>query len=209
VKTRNRFLPGEASLRERDGSPDEPSLRGQDAIVDLVPETRRAGRDSQRLELFLTEPWKVRGWLLVEDLGRRDAVVTVGNTAVLSPEKEIGPVLLELDLSLGREPHPDELVAQRLAELRLGDEQQVFGAATHHAHRRDYPCLGGQKERFARAAYLERRDFVREHALEVVHRIRAGDTHERPRADGDRGCHGSSVERAPRGALSIRRARAG
>ena len=113
-------------------------------------------------------------------------------------------MLLERDLGLGRKAHPQQLVAQRLAELRLGEEQEVLGPAAQDAHRRDHACLRRQEQGLARVAGGERLDVVREHALEIVLGVRPDHADKGARAtsrDGVReSCclHRASVGSVPR-----------
>ena len=50
-------------------------------------------------------------------------------------------MLLGLDRALGREAEADELGRDALAERRLGEEEEVVGAAPQDGQRRDQPCL--------------------------------------------------------------------
>ncbi len=79
----------------------------------------------------------------------------------------------------------DELGADDVPELGLGQQQEVLGTAPPDPERGDHPRLRGQKQRLAALALAERLDVVREHPLEVVLRVRARDTDERPRAARD------------------------
>ena len=57
-------------------------------------------------------------------------------------EDEQRRVLLELDLALRREARAQQLRPHDLAELRLGQEQEVLRAAAPDAQRRDQPAFG-------------------------------------------------------------------
>ena len=89
-------------------------------------------------------------------------------------------MLLRLDLALGAQAHPRELRAHDVAESRLGQEQEVVLCAAQHDERRDHARLGGEQQRRARVAGRERLDVVRDHALQVVGRVRPGDANELP-----------------------------
>jgi hypothetical protein len=52
VEPRDRLLARIAALREADGALRQPGLRGQYAVVDLLPPGRRAGLDPEPLELL-------------------------------------------------------------------------------------------------------------------------------------------------------------
>jgi hypothetical protein len=193
VEARHGLLPRIAPLGERDGALDEPRLGGQDAIVDLVPETGCAGCDPQRLEVRLRQQGKVGGRFLIEDLGGRHPVVGVRDPSVHRPEQEIGAMLLELDHGLGREAHAQELVPEGLPELGLREQEVVVGPAPDHAHRRDHARLRGEEQRLAGLAGCQPRDVVRKHALQVVLCVGAADGDEGARARGDRPFHQSQV----------------
>jgi hypothetical protein len=77
-------------------------------------------------------------------------------------------VLFHVDLRTGGEPCPQELGANPLGELGLGEEKEVVVGTPDHDERRDYARLGREQERLAGLAGREGFDVVREHALEVV-----------------------------------------
>ena len=116
----------------------------------------------------------------VEHLAGRHAVVARRDALALA-EHDRRRVLLGLDLALRREAGAQQLRAHDLAELGLGQEQEVVVAATQDDERRDHARLRGQQQRLAALSGGERRDLVRDHALEEVGRVRAGDADERAR----------------------------
>ena len=87
---------------------------------------------------------------------------------LLAAENEPRLVLLGLDLRLRGEAEPRELSADALAQLRLGQEQEVVRPAAQHTQRGDHPRLRGEQERIAPLPHRERGDVVREHPLQVV-----------------------------------------
>jgi hypothetical protein len=100
-------------------------------------------------------------------------------------------VLLRLDLAARREPHPHELGAQRLTELRLREKQHVVRPAPPHEHRRDHARLRRQEQRVDGAVVG---NVVREHPVQEVDGVRALHAHvrARPSRSGRRnGCHRS------------------
>jgi hypothetical protein len=88
-------------------------------------------------------------------------------------------VLLRLDLRPRREAHAEQLGAHALAELGLGEQQEVVVGASQDAKRGDHARLRRQQQRLAARPCGERLDVVREHPLEVVRRVRACDADER------------------------------
>ena len=76
-------------------------------------------------------------------------------------------MLLGLDRALRGEAESDQLGRDALAERRLGEEEEVVGAAPQDGQRRDQACLRGEQQRLARLAGREGLDVVRDHALEV------------------------------------------
>ena len=92
-------------------------------------------------------------------------------------------VLLGRDLALRGEAHARELVRHRLAELGLGEQQEVVVAAPPDEQRRDHARLGGEQQRVDR---IGREDVVREHALEEVGSVRPLDADVGARAAGGR-----------------------
>ena len=112
----------------------------------------------------------------------------VRDAAVLA-EDDDRRVLLRLDLDLGREPRAKQRRADRLAETRLGQEQEVVIGAAHDDERRDQPSLGREQHGAARRLG----HVVREHALEEVLRVGPRDPNvvARPGRDSARHCrHG-------------------
>ena len=93
-------------------------------------------------------------------------------------------MLLRLDLAAGAQAHAREVRTHGLAELRLGEEQEVLVAAAPDDERRDEPRLRREQERGDGVADGERVDVVRDHPLEVVARVRSGDPDEGARAVG-------------------------
>ena len=53
VQARDRLLARVAALREADRALDQARLGGQDAVVELAAQARRAGADPQQLELVV------------------------------------------------------------------------------------------------------------------------------------------------------------
>ena len=146
VQPRHRLLPGVAALVEADGALDESRLRRQDAVVDLGPERGVPARirRSSSSSAAVARPAGSR----VEHLDRRDAVVLVrdrsgaahrGGRRSWAPRARSRP-------SRG-EPRAQELVAHTLAQLGLGEEQEVVVAAPQHPQRRDHPGLRREKKR--------------------------------------------------------------
>ena len=76
-------------------------------------------------------------------------------------------MLLGLDRALRGEPEPDQLGRDALAERRLGENEEVVGAAPQDGQRGDQPRLRGEQQCLTRLAGGERLDVVRDHALEV------------------------------------------
>ena len=68
--------------------------------------------------------------------------------------------------------------ADDLAQLGLGQQQEVLGPAPPHPQGRDQPALRRQQQR---VDDLAGGDVVGDHPLEVVLRVRAGDPDIRPR----------------------------
>ena len=125
----------------------EPGLRGQDAVVELPAPTRHAGLDPATLELVGVER---RLELRVEHL---DGTGKVGPDPV-SAKHERRRVLLGLDLALRAQPHAHEQRANLLAELRLGEKQEVLVTTAPHDDRCDQARLRGQQQCRARLADL-------------------------------------------------------
>src|SRR5919108_805079 len=188
MKAGDRLLARIAALGEADGALDQPRLRGQNALVDLPPEARRAGRDPKRLQLLLAQR-AGRRWVLVEHLDGRNAVVLVPDASVGGPEEHERPMLLELDLRLRREAALHERCSHRLTELGLSEKKVVLTCAPHYPDRREHTALRRQEERVAGVTGRETGDVVRQHGLEVVRGLRTGDPDERARSAGDRGLH--------------------
>ena len=84
---------------------------------------------------------------------------------------------LRLDLALRAQPHLREQRAHRLSELGLGEHEKVLVSAAQHDERRDHARFRRQQQRRARLARGERFDVVRDHALQVVGRIRPRHPH--------------------------------
>ena len=173
AEPRHRLLAGIAALVEADRAAVEPRLGGQDAIVDLTTEPRRAGLDAKTLELVVSEDGRVGRLPGIEDLPAGNAVVLVrdGQHAVRSlarAEDEVRAMILERDLAARREAHPLQVVAHRLAELGLGQQQEVVLVATQDPQGRDDARLRRQQQRVAGASCDEGEHVVRHHALQVV-----------------------------------------
>ena len=147
-----------------------PASAGRIWLVDLSAPPRNACFDPPALELLLADLVSCR--TVVEHF--------------LSAEDQPGLVLLRLDLRLRREARAQQLRAHRVTKLRLGQHQEVLFAAAHHAQRRDDARLRRQEERVAGFADSESLDVVRDHALQVVGSVGAGDAEERARSP----CHG-------------------
>ena len=186
VLARNRLLTGIATLRERDRALVEPRLCGEDAVVDLAAEAGRRRLDAQRLQRVLGAGLELR----VEHLHGGHAVVAIRDPIRLA-EDDRGGVLLELDLALRGEPHACELPQKDVAELGLGQEEDVVGAAAPDEERRDHARLRGEQERVDRPFVGH---VVREHAVQVVDGVGALHPDVRPapaRRLRRNGCHRS------------------
>ena len=183
VESRDRLLAGIAALREADVGAVEARLGREDAVVELSAPARRAGGDPQPLQLVLAHELSVGG--RAEHLDCPLAVLVRRNPAFGRPEDDEGLVLDLLDLALRGEAHPRELARDDLAQLRLGQQEEVVLLAPGNPHGRDQPRLRRQQQRVTGAADRNRRDAVREHALQVVLRLGAGHAHVRARAGGD------------------------
>ena len=160
MEARDRLLPRVAALGEGDGPLRQPCLGREHALVDLAPEARCPGEDPQELELLLADGRLAR---VVQQLDRGLPVVPVRDAALLA-ERDRRDVLLELDLAARAEAHPQQLLAHRLAQLGLRQEEEVLRAAAPDGERRDHPGLRREEQGLARVA----RDVVREHPLEEV-----------------------------------------
>ena len=100
-------------------------------------------------------------------------------------------MLLRLDLALGGEPPAQQGPAHRIAELGLGEKQEVVLAAPPDAQRSDQPPLRREQEGVDE---IVARHVVRQEPLQEILRVRPGDAHVRARAEGDpcrRNCHGN------------------
>ena len=175
VQPRDRLLSRIAALGEADRALGQPGLGGQHPVVDLLPPRRRPRPDAEQLELLRRH---ARFELGVEHLRGRLAVVARRNP--LAAEDDVRGVLLRLDLGLRREAGAEQLGPDALAELGLGQEQEVLVPAPQHDERRDHARLRGQQQRLARLAGPERGDVVREHPVEVLLGAGAGDADEGP-----------------------------
>ncbi len=113
------------------------------------------------------------GKLLVDHLVSGDAELAVRDSADgrLASDDESGLVLLELDGDLGGEAAPQELGAETLGELGLGQQQEVVRASAIDGHRSDDARLRREQERVARLVRPECLDVVRQHALEIRRRV--------------------------------------
>jgi len=141
----------------------------EDPLVDLTAPARNACFDPPALELLLA------------DLLSRRTVVEHFPTAEDQPRL----VLLRLDLGLCREARAQQLRADRVSELRLGQHQEILLAAAQDAQRRDDARLRRQEERVAGFADRESFDVVRDHALQVIGSVGTGDAEERARTPCD------------------------
>ena len=88
-------------------------------------------------------------------------------------------MLLRFDLGLRGEARTEQLGADHVAEVGLGQHEEVVIATTQDTQRRDDARLRRQQQRLARLADAERGDVVRDHPLEVVLSVRPGHTDER------------------------------
>jgi hypothetical protein len=171
-----RLLARVAALREGDGPLIEACLGGQDALVQLAAPARRARQDAKPLELVVRMLCRE---LAVEHLDRRNSVVGGGNPVGTAEDDRRG-VLLGLDLALGGEAHPRHVSANGLAELGLGQEQEVVFAAPPHEKRRDHAALRRQDQRLAGLA-LEH--VVRDDPLQEIGGVGPADPDEGARPD--------------------------
>ena len=188
VEAGDRLLARVAALRERDRALVEPRLGRQDRVVDLGSPARRAREDPQPLELLVG---RRRLDVCVEHLDGGHAVVASRNPLGVAEDDRRG-VLLRLDLALGGDPHPGQVRAHRLAELGLGEEQEVVLAAAPDEERRDHAGLRRQQQRLAASAGEH---VVRHHPLEEVRAPRALHAHVGARTGVRLGgnCHRASV----------------
>ena len=171
METRDRLLSGIAALLEADVRRVETGLRRQDRVVELAAPARNARLDAAELELVVVHR------RLEARVEHFDGAGKVRGDAVTSEDEE-RRVLLHLDLALRAQAHANELRADRLAELGLGQEEEVLLAAAPDDERRDQPRLRRQEQCRARVADAERVHVVRDHALEIVARVRSGDPDE-------------------------------
>ena len=107
-------------------------------------------------------------------------------------------MLLRLDLHLRAQPHAREVPEHDLAELRLGEQEEVVLATAPDGERRDHAGLRRQQQGLARLLG----DVVGDHALEEVLRVRAAHTDVRARPKGD------TVHVASVGSVTLFRSRA-
>ncbi|RDI73269.1 hypothetical protein Gocc_3064 [Gaiella occulta] len=184
MEPRDRLLARIAALREADRALLEARLGGQHALVELAAEAWRGGQDAQPLELVGGDALGAVRRVGVEQLAGGNAVVVVRHAALDLPEDERRDMLLRLDRALRGEAEARKLGAQSLAELRLGQQQEVVLPAAQHYQRRDESGLRREQQRLARLAGSERLDVVGHHALQVGGGIRSGDGDERPRPRG-------------------------
>ena len=77
-------------------------------------------------------------------------------------------MLLELHVEAGRKAKRQQVRANDLGELGLGQEQEVLLRAAHDRERRDHARLRCQEECVAGLTRTKRRDVVGHHALQVV-----------------------------------------
>ena len=168
VEAGDGLLAGIAPLREADRVLLEPCLGRQHPVVELAAPRGRAGEDPQPLELLVGDRLgRISGG--VDQLVGRHAVVRRRDRAVRrrAPEDDRRHVLLRLDRALRGEAESDQLGRYPLAERRLGEDEEVVGAAPQDGQGGDQPCLRGEQQRLARLAGREGLDVVRDHALEV------------------------------------------
>ena len=122
----------------------------------------------------------------VQCLPGRLAVILdgIGDPFGSRPEHENGIVRLGLDLHLGREANAAQLAGEPLPQPGLGREQVVVDLPAQHDHRCDHAGLRCEQERLTGLAEIDRH-VLREHALQKLLGVRAGDTHEVAAAPGD------------------------
>src|SRR4051794_3428178 len=161
--SRDGFLAGIAALAEADVRLVETGLGREDAVVELTTPQRDARLDPPALDVVLAG--LVAGRTLVEPLA--------------AAEHEPRLVLLRLDVDFRREARALQLSAHRVAELRLGEQQEVVGRTPVDAEGRDDPRLRRQEQR---VAHVVCGDVVRDHPLQEVLRVRPRHAEVRTRA---------------------------
>ncbi len=157
VEPRDRLLARVAPLGERDRPFLEPCLGGEDAVVELVAGDGRPGADAEAFELVVGDRIGVPD-VGVDHLAGRDPVVVVRDRAVEDgADDERRAVLFGLDRALRREAAAREIAANPLAEVGLGEEQEVVVSAAQHGQRRDDARLRGEEQGQAGLAHREGR----------------------------------------------------
>ena len=114
-----------------------PASAGQDAVVDLLPPRRRARLDPEQLELVRRDGRRRAPRRAPPRPARRSR----RSGSPPPPKTTCDGVLLELDLGLRREAGAEQLGPDALAELGLGQEQEVLVPAPQHDERRDHARL--------------------------------------------------------------------
>ncbi len=94
-------------------------------------------------------------------------------------------MLLGLDLGARAQAHPGQMRSDDFAELGLGQQEEVVGCASQDDERGDHARLRSQQKRWTCVPHVERCDVVRDHPLEVVLGVRAGDPDICSSASGD------------------------
>jgi len=189
VQTRDRLLPRIATLRQADRTLDQARLGGKYAVVDLPAEGGCPGLDSQQLELVVRQLSRFRRRDTIDDLPCGPGVVRRRDEhtrRLFVGEQHKGVVTLDIDLDLGREPQTKEPALDGVAQLRLGEQQEVVLRPAEDAERRDHACLGSEQQRVARFPGPERLDVVRDDPLEKARGVGPAHADEAARAAGKR-----------------------
>ena len=174
--------PGKQPLVNETARSSRPASAGRIALVDLAAPARRAGEDAQPLELVVGAARRPTRRRAPRPPARRSRAF--GIPSALAEDDRRG-VLLGLDLALRGDPHPRQVRAHGLAELGLGQEQEVVLAAAPDDERRDHAALRRQDQRLAR---LGREHVVRDDPLEQVGGVRPLHADVGARADVRLGC---------------------
>ncbi len=217
LEARDRLLPDEAALRERDGGRDEPDLRGHPALVHVVAEAnlarvdtqglKRGSIDAQGTSSFGRRDGGIRGVGGDDDVATRkvakgrveDDTVHGHVERSRTDQRHQPPTVGLLDRHLRTEAVPRQRHHERLDADGIEVEQKALFGEPRHPRIGDHLRLRGQKQRPARLANGHAGDVLRHEVLQKPlrhrplhhHKAAVGLAHHRTLASGgDRICGG-------------------